>query len=98
MSTRFEWDDAKERKNRNKHKISFDTAISVFSDPFATFEQIFENGEYRWKVIGNTETNTLLLVVHKVKSENDGTEIIRIISARKADAKEKKFYEQNCSL
>jgi len=97
MGTVFEWDDEKEQKNRKKHKISFDTATSVFSDPFAIFEYFFENGEYRWRVLGKTTKSMLLLVVHKVKDEGE-TEVIRIISARKAEPEEKRHYEQNCPL
>jgi len=32
---RFVWDEAKDRRNRSKHKVSFETARLVFEDPFA---------------------------------------------------------------
>jgi hypothetical protein len=40
----------------------------------------------------------LLLVAHTDRDDEDGTELIRIISARRAEPKERKRYEQNCSL
>jgi hypothetical protein len=30
----FEWDEAKARSNVQKHKVSFEEAVSIFSDPF----------------------------------------------------------------
>jgi uncharacterized protein len=32
---RFEWDEEKNRKNRRKHGVSFETATLVFEDPYA---------------------------------------------------------------
>ena len=32
---RFEWDEHKNRQNRRKHDIRFETAELVFDDPFA---------------------------------------------------------------
>jgi hypothetical protein len=37
----------------------------------------------------------MLLVAHTVRDDEDGIEIIRIISARAADRKERRRYEQN---
>ena len=99
MSTRFEWDAAKAKINVAKHHVSFETAALVFSDPFAFVEQDrIENGERRWKTIGLVGGYLLLLVAHTVQDGEDGTEVIRIISARRAEPKERKRYEQNCSL
>jgi len=95
MSTRFEWDDAKEQKNRNKHKLGFNIARHVFLDPFAILEPHFENGEHRWKILGLAAENLLLVVIHTARDEKDGNEVIRIISARKAEPHERKYYEQN---
>ena len=45
---KFEWDDAKNRANRRKHGVGFETASLVFDDPFALMVQNrFENGEER---------------------------------------------------
>ena len=52
-----------------------------------------EGGERRWQTLGLAGGVLLLLVAHTV--ENDGQdEIIRIISARRADRKERKRYEK----
>jgi uncharacterized DUF497 family protein len=45
-----------------------------------------ENGEYRWQTIGRIEGCLILLVAHAIV-EDDNTETIRIISARRADSK-----------
>ncbi|WP_459935778.1 BrnT family toxin [Desulfonatronum parangueonense] len=96
---RFEWDPAKAESNRKKHRVSFETATRVFADPFAMVEQDrFENGDYRWQTLGIVEGYLLLLVAHTVRDDEEGNEVIRIISARRAEPKERKRYEQNCSL
>ena len=56
---------------------------------------IIENGEARWQTIGIVEGFLVLLVAHTVNEDEDGTEVIRIISARRADRKERKSYEQS---
>ena len=99
MKPRFEWDPIKAESNRRKHRVSFETATRVFADPFAMARQDRnENGEHRWQTLGIVEGCLLLLVAHTVRDDEDGTEIIRIISARRAKPKERKRYEQNCSL
>ena len=98
MATRFEWDPAKEAINLRKHAISFDIAVRVFADPFALTEQVrIEGGEQRWQTLGIVEGHLLVLVAHTIRDdEEDGQpiEVIRIISARAADRKERRRYEQ----
>lgn len=99
MKTRFEWDRVKAESNLKKHRVSFETATRVFADPFAMIEQDrIEGGEYRWQTSGIVDACLLLLVAHTIWDDEDGTEVIRIISARRAEPKERKRYEQNCSL
>jgi hypothetical protein len=44
----FEWDEAKAKRNKRKHGVSFDDAMLVFADPFALVEQDrVEDGEFR---------------------------------------------------
>ena len=50
--------------------------------------------ERRWQTLGLVEGWLLLLVAHTVWDE-DGTEVIRIISARRAEPKERRRYEQD---
>ena len=98
MNVEFEWDDAKNASNQKKHKISFETALHVFKDPFLlTKQDRFERGEYRWQAIGTISGQIVLLVPHTSNFE-ESTEIIRIISARNATAQEKREYEQNYSI
>lgn len=89
----FEWDPAKERTNRRKHGIGFEIARHVFDDPDALAEpDRIEGGERRWQTLGLVGGVLLLLVAHTIRDEED-LEVIRIISARRADAKERKRYE-----
>jgi uncharacterized DUF497 family protein len=74
--------------------VSFETATLVFGDAYALFEQDrIADGEVRWQAIGMAGESALLLVAHVV-SEGDNREVIRIISARKADRKERRRYEE----
>lgn len=94
MNIEFEWDRHKAEINQRKHHISFETAALVFADPNAFSQQDrFEKGEYRWQTIGMVNGHLILLVAHTVQNSNN-TEIIRIISARKATAQERRKYEQ----
>ena len=91
---RFEWDPAKAASNLRKHRVSFELAMRVFSDPFALSEQDrIEGGERRWQTLGMVEGIVLLLVAHTVRDEGD-IDVIRIISARRADRRERRRYEQ----
>ena len=98
MQTRFEWDATKAHSNLQKHRVSFEIAARVFADPFAMVEQDrIEKGERRWQTLGMVDGCLLLLVAHTVQDDEDGTEVIRRISARRAEPKERKCYEKNCS-
>ena len=55
-----------------------------------------ENGEERWQTIGVVDGIVMLLVAHTVR-EQDDVEVIRIISARRADRKERRRYEKENS-
>lgn len=95
---RFVWDSAKAEGNLKKHHVGFEIAARVFADPFALSEQDrIEDGEHRWQTLGLVEGCLLLLVAHTVWDDEDGAEVIRIISARKAEPKERRRYEQNRS-
>lgn len=92
MERYFEWDTKKAESNFRKHGIRFEEAALVFDDPFAVSEQDrIENGEQRWQTIGAVGGCLLLLVAHTVRFED--VEIVRIISARRVDRKERRLYE-----
>lgn len=97
----FTWDEAKNQSNRKKHQVSFETAARVFDDPFHLSQQDrVEDGEERWQTLGQVGGVTLLLVAHTVTQQDPGegssepVEVIRIISARKAERHERKRYEE----
>ncbi len=95
MLTRFEWDPAKERANRRKHGLSFDTILSVFLDPFvSTTKDRDAEGEERWRTIGCIVGGAIVFVAHTIREERDGSEVIRIISARSATGAERRQYEK----
>ncbi|ATO57160.1 BrnT family toxin [Bartonella sp. 1-1C] len=99
MKIGFEWDEAKAKSNLKKHRVSFEIAARVFADPFAMVKQDrIENGEYRWQTLGLVDGFLLLLVAHTIHDDKGGIEIIRIISARRANLKERKYYEEESSL
>lgn len=96
MKIRFEWDAIKAASNLTKHRVSFEVAARVFADPYLlTNQDRVENGERRWQSIGMVDGYLVLLVAHTVGEDDDSTEVIRIISARKAEPKERKRYEQD---
>ncbi len=90
----FEWDESKNRRNQAKHRVGFETASLVFSDPrHISIQDRHVEGEERWQTLGLVGGAVILLVAHTI-GERDDEEIIRIISARKASKHEKQLYEQ----
>lgn len=89
----FTWDERKNRVNKRKHGVSFETAILVFDDPYHVSREDREvEGELRWQTIGMVGMQ-ILLVAHTV-SELGDEEVIHIISARKATRQERSIYAQ----
>lgn len=91
----FEWDAKKAASNYRKHLVLFETAALVFDDPdFVMFPDRDVDGEMRWHTIGRVEGILLLMVAHTFEDE-DGEEIVRIISAREVIAHERRLYEDS---
>ena len=91
---RFEWDVHKDRINRCKHQVSFATAVLIFDDPaHLSVQDRSVDGEMRWQTLGCAGGVVILLVAHTWR-EADGEEVVRIISARKATAQERRRYEK----
>ena len=88
---KFEWDDKKNQKNIKKHGISFEEAASVFEDDESLIiaDEEHSDDEERFILIGFSYRANLLVVCHCYRSKDS---IIRIISARKADYKERQKY------
>ena len=94
MSLRFEWGPEKAAANLAKHGVSFEEALTVFSDPLA---RIFDDEEHsseepREIIIGHSAKQRLLLVCF-----TDRETVIRLFSARQATKRERQDYEENAS-
>ena len=92
---RWVWDDAKSLVNRRKHGLGFETARLVFDDPLAASRGTPHPDEERWQTIG-TIGNVVVIVAHTwPRTDHDtGEETGRIVSARKATARERRLYEE----
>jgi|SRR5882672_10714544 len=97
MALIFEWDDEKAKKNQRKHKVDFEEAKAVFGDPLlVTFpDEYHSDEEQRLLSIGASSQNKILLIVHTETLESGDTIVVRLISARKATASERRVYEEN---
>ena len=91
MQLRFEWDAAKERSNQHKHAVSFAEARSVFYDENAIqfLDPDHSEDEDRFILLGLSLKTRVLVVCHCYRQSE---EVIRIISARKADKGEEQDY------
>ena len=93
MSTlRFEWDPKKAADNLRKHKVSFEDAKTVFSDEQALLidDPDHSEEEDRFVLLGLSQSLRLLVVVHCYRA---GGNVVRLISARKADSDEQSLYQ-----
>ena len=92
MPLRFEWDEQKAKSNLAKHGVEFEEASTVFADPLSSTihdpdHSLFED---RFIIVGQSIRRRVLVVVHTDRSDS-----IRIISARPANRRERKDYEEN---
>ena len=92
-SLRWTWNENKNRINRRKHGLSFETATLAFEDPLMA--QLPDPDEDRWLTIGAIG-NVVVIVAHTWPRPQAGTDTVvgRIISARKATSHERKAYEE----
>lgn len=89
----WEWSEAKNRANRRKHGLGFETARLVFEDPLAAQRQDRDSTEERWHTVGAIG-GVVIIVAHTWPRAAGDVEIGRIISARKATAHERRAYEE----
>ena len=89
----FEWDLAKNNSCQNSRNFDFAYVISIFVDPTVIIErdQRWDYGEDRYRAIGVVDKRIFVVVFTRRAAA------IRIISARKANSREVKRYEKNCS-
>jgi uncharacterized protein len=96
IQMRCGWDESKNRSNRRKHGISFDT-VRVFIDPLHISQQDrVVNGEERWRTIGRVSDVLLVVVAYAVVDEEK--EVVRIISARRVTRQERIEYEETSEI
>ena len=90
-SPTFEWDNRKASENRRKHGVTFEEAKSAFLDENARVipDPKHSDDEDRFVLLGLSVRLRLVVVVHCYRW---GEDLIRIISARKADPSERKQY------
>ncbi len=96
MQFNFEWDPDKAKLNRQKHKVSFELAATIFSDPtsLTIYDEEHSESEDRWITLGISQNGNLLVVIHAFNEIDNETANIRIISARKATKRELKQYKE----
>lgn len=92
MALTFEWDREKARSNFQKHRIPFDEALTVFSDPVARLivDDKHSRSELRLILLGKSAAGKYLAVMFT----NRGPDHIRLISARTASRRERRQYEE----
>jgi len=94
MLVRFEWDPVKAAANLHSHRVSFAEAVTVLEDDFAlTREDPDAKQEPRFVTMGLSDLGNLLVVVYAYREP----ETIRVISAWKANKRQKVLYEKNRS-
>ena len=88
---RFEWDEEKNQANIKKHDVSFPEAKTVFYDINALLinDPAHSEDEERFIILGLSKNLRILVVCHCYRESES---VIRLISARKASATEKKIY------
>jgi uncharacterized DUF497 family protein len=91
---RFEWHPAKAAANLRSHRITFAEAVTVLEDEFAlTREDPDAVEEPRFVTLGLSNLGNLLVVVYAYREPD----IIRIISAWKANKRQRILYEKDRS-
>jgi len=87
----FEWDPKKAERNRKKHGVSFEEAVTVFADPLSLnmSDPDHSESEQRFIVMGQSDRYRLLVVCYVEIKEKT-----RIISARQATSSERRNYEK----
>lgn len=90
---RFEWDERKNKSNQRKHRVSFEEAQTAFSDERGLLidDPDQSDDEDRFVLLGMSSALRVLVVCHCYRAEGD---VIRIISARRADRHEQADYRE----
>jgi uncharacterized DUF497 family protein len=88
INIRLEWDGPKAQSNSARHGISLSEAVDIFDDPHALYRDdiAHSKAEQRTQVIGSAERG-IIAVIYTMRGNR-----IRLISARFASRRERKFY------
>jgi uncharacterized DUF497 family protein len=88
---KFEWDARKAKANVENHGITFEEASTAFADwdSITVPDPEHSIGEERWYLLGVSERGNLLVICHTERGES-----VRIISAWRADTRQRKQYEK----
>jgi uncharacterized DUF497 family protein len=88
----FEWDQGNIDKNLIKHNLeNWECEQLFFNDPLIVLNDPKHSiAENRFAAFGKTDDGRLLVVIFTIRSR-----LIRVISARKMNRKERNFYEEN---
>lgn len=91
----FDWDPKKASINLRKHRVGFERAATIFTDPRAVSipDEEHSKEEERWVTIGLDASGNLLVVAHTFEEQHPTRCKIRLISARKATTKEAGQYK-----
>ncbi|MGD0768594.1 MAG: BrnT family toxin [Tepidisphaeraceae bacterium] len=92
---RFHWDRIKASENRRKHRASFEEACTIFSDAsvLTVHDEKHSSDEDRWAGMGMSISGRILVVIHSwPEPDESGEEVVRIISARRANGRERATY------
>ena len=88
----FEWDKGNVDKNLIKHNVeNWECEQIFFNDPLIVLDDPeHSTAEKRFAAFGKTDTGRLLVAIFTIRSK-----LIRVISARDMNKKERNFYEEN---
>ncbi len=89
---KFAWDPKKAAENLKRHGVDFREAATLFDDPLSTTfpDADHSTGEHRFLIIGMSALGRILVVSH-----TETADAIRLITARAATRRERRFYEEN---
>lgn len=83
----YEWDEGKNTANKAKHGLAFEEAAAFdWGGALVVRDSRTEYGEFRFKALGYIEDRLCVVIFTE---RGDG---VRIISLRKANARERKYH------
>ena len=88
----FQWDEGKLDKNLVKHNVeNWECEQIFFNEPLIILDDPgHSRSERRWAAFGRTDAGRALVVIFTKRGD-----LLRVISARDMNKKERKFYEES---